>query len=93
MHKYFCHACVNSFYIPHKDYVETEGFPQCSECGQSGRTPDIEHKGEIYPHAYKVTRTWHVEAFHHQEALEKTKNWNHDSISVSRIKTEEPFYE
>ena len=93
MEKYFCHSCLNSFYISHEEHRRVEGQPQCPECGQLGRFSEIEYKGGVYPHIYEVTRTWHVEAYHQQDALDKTKNWNHDSLSVKRLSTKEPFYE
>ena len=91
MEKYFCFACLHSFYITNLEERRVEGKPQCPECGQSGSTPDIEYKGYVVEETFKVTRTWYVKAYHHQQAIDKAKNWDHDEISSSKISPEESY--
>lgn len=34
---------------------------------------------------FKVVRTWYVEAKDIQDAVDKSKNWDHDDVAIKRL--------
>ena len=89
MEKYYCENCLWSFYLTYDENVEVEGQPACPECGSINM---VDNNGYVTERLYEVTRTWHVEAYHHQEALDKTRNFDHCGTSVKVIKEEIPLW-
>jgi len=86
-YKFFCNDCITSSLLEAKDCQEGE-FAQdvyCPEC----KSTNMYVLGKVEENKFKVTRIWYVWAYSHHDAVQKSKNWNHDELRTQNLLKEE----